>query len=131
MNETETIYRDLVLEELKELNQQQKSIEKNLNDSNNKLSTLETVVFGVDRANGLRGDIKKIQDALDIVKPLTIKLNTSINSKDFGVFNEVTVLKKKVTQLENFKLRLVTIYAVVQIIIGIIIYIVSKFKIFD
>ncbi len=131
MNETETIYRDLVLEELKELNQQQKSIEKNLGDLNNRLSTLETVVIGVDKTNGLRGDIKKIQDALDIVKPLAVGLDASMNNKDFGIFNEVIILKKKVTQLENFKLRLVTIYAVVQVIIGLVIYLLSKLKIFD
>jgi len=131
ISETEAIYRDLVLQELKGLNEQQKFIASNISNVSERLSNLETVVIGIDKTNGLRGEIRKIQEDIDVIKPLAVALDNMVNNKDKGLLNDIMVLNKKVDILERFRIKLVSIYSIVQVVVVGLSYCATKFKWFE
>ena len=131
ISETEAIYRDLVLQELKGLNEQQKFIASNISNVSERLSNLETVVIGIDKTNGLRGEIRKIQEDIDVIKPLAVALDNMVNNKDKGLLNDIMVLNKKVDILERFRIKLVSIYSIVQVFVAVMVFLATKFKWFD
>ena len=131
ISETEAIYRDLVLQELKGLNEQQKFIASNISNVSERLSNLETVVIGIDKTNGLRGEIRKIQEDIDVIKPLAVALDNMVNNKDKGLLNDIMVLNKKVDILERFKIKLISIYSAIQVFVAVMVFLATKFKWFD
>jgi hypothetical protein len=131
ISETEAIYRDLVLQELKGLNEQQKFIASNISNVSERLSNLETVVIGIDKTNGLRGEIRKIQEDIDVIKPLAVALDNMVNNKDKGLLNDIMVLNKKVDILEKFKIKLISIYSAIQVFVAVMVFLATKFKWFD
>jgi len=131
ISETEAIYRDLVLQELKGLNEQQKFIASNISNVSERLSNLETVVIGIDKTNGLRGEIRKIQEDIDVIKPLAVALDNMVNNKDKGLLNDIMVLNKKVDILERFRIKLVSIYSIVQVFVAGLVFLATKFKWFE
>jgi len=131
ISETEAIYRDLVLQELKGLNEQQKFIASNISNVSERLSNLETVVIGIDKTNGLRGEIRKIQEDIDVIKPLAVALDNMVNNKDKGLLNDIMVLNKKVDILERFRIKLVSIYSIVQVFVAVMVFLATKFKWFE
>lgn len=75
----EGMWRKMVLDELKELNEGQKKLTETLDkDVARKLQTLEHLVVGVDGKNGLRGKVEIIDKDVQSLKELRTKIVTAV-----------------------------------------------------
>jgi hypothetical protein len=54
-----------------------------------------------------------------------------VNNKDKGLLNDIMVLNKKVDILERFRIKLVSIYSIVQVVVVGLSYCATKFKWFE
>jgi len=99
LSSLEKDYRSLVLSELKELSVNQKDNAKKLDDVKSNVSKLEHALIGVDGKNGLRSRVEKIERE-DAEK-------AEIRFKE---------AEAKIDKLERFNIKLITIFAVIQII---------------
>ena len=122
-----SIYEDLVLQQLKELSLAVREVSTTVNHINDRLSIVETVLLGVNKSNGLKGDVNEIRSYIDEINPTIISLDNSINNPDNGILCEIKDMKDRFVPLESFKTKTIAIVSVIQILIGLTATFIIKF----
>jgi len=143
---------DLVLQEVKDiskevnekfsqLSEKSSSNEKTLNniqrELNDRLSKLEMLLLGVSGTNGMRGNFNKVNAVIEDILPKITEMYNEINNPNHGIlvvmernFSKTSDNKKEIQKLKDFKLKLLTIVMVIQIVGGILFTLAIKFNFF-
>lgn len=136
-NYHEAEYRKLVLQELKDLNEDNKEIKKSMGLILDRMTILETVVMGVNKSNGLAGSLKKIENFIENTKPIIDKIHNDIYDPNVGIHEQIKCIKKErkedkeaINILKNFKIRIYAITATAYALISAFVYLVNKFNLF-
>jgi len=121
----------LILKELKEVNENQKSMQAILRNLLDRMTRLETVVMGVDGENGLRGSFKKFEKNTETLPATLQKITSTLYDENMGLCTENKRKENRIQKLETFKIKMVGIFLGAQTIIIGVLYIINKFNMFN
>ena len=103
---------------------------KEIDQLSDRMTVIETVLLGVNKENGLNGDIKEIKKVMYDMKSMIEKVDVDINKPDIGIVDRLKKTEKSTEDYKNFKKKIIYGIATIKVTILAIIYLVNKFNIF-